>query len=300
MLNFSRKTIINWAIGSLIYFAWFSGVIGIRSDHFLIWTAVTICYFIAPFTRKLVTALSVWILFWTIYDSLHVIPNDSFFAVHIRDLYDFEKKWFGFSGQTLNEWCAQHTFWLLDLSAAMFYLLWVPLPFAFAIWLFFKDRPNYVYFSWCFFWLNIIGFSIYYAFPAAPPWYVALNGFELKTEIIRSAAGFDRVDKMLGITLFHELYARNAHVYAAVPSLHAAYPFVTFLCALRTPHRKWTIVFAILSVGIWLSAIYSGHHYLTDVLAGISTAVVSFLIFEKWLMPSWFGQFLGRISAAIA
>jgi inositol phosphorylceramide synthase catalytic subunit len=300
MLDFSQKTKLYWAIGSIAYFAWFIFVIGFRLDQVLIWAAVTISFFISPNGRKLAIGMSVWVLFLTIYDSLHIIPNDSFQAVHLRDLYEFEKKYFGIGGQTLNEWFGQHAFWAFDLAAGFFYILWFPLPFAFAIWLFWCDRPLFLRFSWCFFWVNIVGFSIYYAFPAAPPWYVALNGFEVKTDFIHSAARLGNVDDMLGITLFHNLYTKNAHVFAAMPSLHAAYPFTTFLCAWQSRrHPNWTAVFLILSVGIWISAIYSSHHYLTDVLAGISTAIVSFLIFEKGFMRGWFGRFLGKMETVI-
>jgi membrane-associated phospholipid phosphatase len=56
----------------------------------------------------------------------------------------------------------------------------------------------------------------------------------------------------------------------------------------------WTnIVFAVVAVGIWLSAIYTSHHYVLDVLAGIACAVAGIFIFQKGVMRSAnFNKFL--------
>ena len=37
-------------------------------------------------------------------------------------------------------------------------------------------------------------------------------------------------------------------------------------------------------VGIWCTAVYSGHHYLIDVLLGIFCALLGIFVFEKGLM----------------
>jgi membrane-associated phospholipid phosphatase len=142
--------------------------------------------------------------------------------------------------------------------------------------------PNiYLRFSWAFFTVNLIGFSFYYIFPAAPPWYVEEYGFGFNPNAVRSAAGLDRVDALLNIDLFHRIYTRNSNVFAAMPSLHSAYPLVAFLYALKT-NRKWLIVlFGIVCIGIWLSAIYTNHHYVLDVVAGILVALLGCFILEK-------------------
>jgi inositol phosphorylceramide synthase catalytic subunit len=53
-------------------------------------------------------------------------------------------------------------------------------------------------------------------------------------------------------------------------------------------------------VGIWVTAIYTGHHYVLDVAAGIAVAVAGYFLFEKWLLPhTRFGAWLNEMQACI-
>ncbi|MFN4253910.1 MAG: phosphatase PAP2 family protein [Saprospiraceae bacterium] len=280
-----KKELLYWAAGSAIYFAWFYGVVGGRAEHFGLWALALCLWFWNERTRLFLKNISVWLFYWMLYDSLRVAPNWTVNAVHIQDLYDFDKRWFGIEHNgtllTLNEWCALHTRPSLDLLAGAFYISWVPLPMLFAAWLYWRDRTLFLRFSWCFFVVNLIGFAIYYLCPAAPPWYVAENGFAFNPNVPRSAAGLNRVDALLGIDLFHRIYTRNSNVFAAMPSLHSAYPLVALLYAIQT-RRTWIIaLFAATSLGIWVSAIYTNHHYVLDVAAGIGVAALGYWVFER-------------------
>ena len=46
----------------------------------------------------------------------------------------------------------------------------------------------------------------------------------------------------------------------------------------------WIAVLAIVSAGIWWTAVYSSHHYIIDVLCGIACALAGFALFEFVLM----------------
>jgi membrane-associated phospholipid phosphatase len=49
------------------------------------------------------------------------------------------------------------------------------------------------------------------------------------------------------------------------------------------------ILFAAIAVGIWFSAIYSSHHYLLDVSAGIICASATIFFYRKVLMhTTWY------------
>lgn len=280
-----RKDLIYWTIGSAAYFGWFYGVVGGRPEHFGLWLAAVFLWFFNDKTRRFLQNIGVWLFYWMLYDSLRIAPNWTVNAVHIQDLYDFDKTWFGVQTPdgrlTLNEWCALHTSAFLDVLAGVFYISWVPLPVLFAVWLYGRDRNLFLRFSWCFFLANLIGFGIYYLYPAAPPWYVAENGFQFNPDVPRSAAGLNRVDQFFGMDLFHRIYTRNSNVFAAMPSLHSAYPLVAFFYAVLSK-RMWIIaLFATTSLGIWVSAIYTNHHYVMDVAAGIAVAILSFVLFER-------------------
>lgn len=97
-------------------------------------------------------------------------------------------------------------------------------------------------------------------------------------------AGLGRFDTLLGIDIFHSIYGKNANVFAAVPSLHAAYMLIaTVYAAISKQKHITTIAFAFICMGIWWTAVYSCHHYIIDVLLGILTAVLGILILEKVL-----------------
>jgi membrane-associated phospholipid phosphatase len=39
-------------------------------------------------------------------------------------------------------------------------------------------------------------------------------------------------------------------------------------------------------MGIWFAAVYSGHHYLLDVLAGVACAITGIFIFQRFIVPN--------------
>jgi inositol phosphorylceramide synthase catalytic subunit len=275
-----------WLLGSILYFFWFGYIVGIRNEHYFIYVLSAILFFVSPTTRQWFYYLSVWIFYWMVYDSMRIAPNYAVNPVHIQEPYLLEKQIFGIPTgqngevQTLNEWVSIHNHPILDLLAGILYISWVPLPLLFAAWLLRRDPKPYLQFAWCFFLVNIIGFIIYYLYPAAPPWYVAENGFALNHNVPRSAAGLNRVDQLIDFPLFHTIYTRNSNVFAAIPSLHSAYPLVGWLYARKFSYRIWHLVFACTSIGIWLTAIYTGHHYVIDILAGIAVALLGYLVYE--------------------
>lgn len=280
--------------------------VGIRPEHFLMVGLFLLLFFAGKTTRKLAVALLPFIIFGVSYDWMRVWPNYEVNPIDVRGLYEAEKSLFGIHiyGQTLIpcEYFALHHCSVADFMAGIFYLCWVPVPIAFGLWLYFKGKRNlYLRFSMVFLLVNLIGFAGYYIHPAAPPWYAMNYGFEPVLSTPGNVAGLGRFDELLGITVFEGIYGRNANVFAAVPSLHAAYMVVALAYAIMGRCRRWLIaVFAFIMVGIWWTAVYSGHHYLIDVSLGIGCALLGILVFEQGLMRwgafrHFFGKYTGYI-----
>ena len=280
--------------------------VGIRPEHFLMVGLFLLLFFAGKTTRKLAVALLPFIIFGVSYDWMRVWPNYEANPIDVRGLYEAEKSLFGIhvDGQTLIpcEYFALHHCSVADFMAGIFYLCWVPVPIAFGLWLYFKGKRNlYLRFSMVFLLVNLIGFAGYYIHPAAPPWYAMNYGFEPVLSTPGNVAGLGRFDELLGITVFEGIYGRNANVFAAVPSLHAAYMVVALAYAIMGRCRRWLIaVFAFIMVGIWWTAVYSGHHYLIDVSLGIGCALLGILVFEQGLMRwgafrHFFGKYTGYI-----
>ena len=241
-------------------------------------------------TRKFALALTPWLIFACSYDWMRLLPNYEVNPIDVRGLYDAEKALFGIGAEGARlipgEYFAQHHCGLADLMAGLFYLCWVPVPLCFSIYLYLKgDRDSYLHFSLAFLFVNLVGFCGYYIHPAAPPWYAMNYGFEPILNTPGNVAGLGRFDAMTGLGIFHALYGKNANVFAAVPSLHAAYMLITTIYAVKSHQPKVTVaVFAFICLGIWWTAVYSGHHYIIDVLLGIATTVIGIVLLEKVLL----------------
>jgi hypothetical protein len=143
---------------------------------------------------------------------------------------------------------------------------------AFAVFLFFRNREQFVFFALSFLLVNLLGFVVYYLYPAAPPWYVQQYGFHFLPKTPGNTAGLARFDAFFGLTVFRSLYAKGSNVFAAMPSLHSAYPLIVFYYAWRNRLGLATAGFGVLTAGIWFAAVYTSHHYVLDVLAGIACA----------------------------
>lgn len=267
--------------------------VGFRPEHLYLAALIAVLFFACGVTRRMVVALLPFIVFGISYDWMNIVPNYEVNSVDIEGLYNSEKSLFGITVadgggvvKTPNEFFALHNAPWVDFLAGIFYLCWVPVPILFGLWLYFgRQERVYLHFALVFLFVNLLGFAIYYIHPAAPPWYVAKYGFDFVAGTPGDVAGLGRFDQMTGWAIFDALYARNSNVFAAVPSLHSAYMFIAFIYSFKARCNVWIrILFGVITMGIWFTAVYSGHHYLIDVLLGITTALVGIALFEFGLM----------------
>ncbi len=56
------------------------------------------------------------------------------------------------------------------------------------------------------------------------------------------------------------------------------------LCRAITGGLGWTVTLAVITIGIWFTAVYTSHHYIIDVICGIGCALLGFIVFEYGLM----------------
>jgi hypothetical protein len=289
------------ALFALIYVAWTSMFVGLRTDHISFLIFIILMLVSHTFTRTLTYYFIFFILFWIIYDSMRVYPNYLFNDVHISEPYNIEKQLFGILTSngilTPNEYFRENSHVLADFLSGIFYLTWVPVPLALGVYFFMNDKRLLLHFSGAFLFTNILGFMMYYAYPAAPPWYFDLYGATERFNIPGNAAQLTRFDALIGYPLFNNMYTKNANVFAAIPSLHAAYPVVTWFFA-RKIKKQWVNIILLLDIaGIWFSAVYSFHHYIIDVLLGLVCAVFGILLFERWLLKTRFVSWLDKYVA---
>lgn len=305
----SRRQAAICVAALLMWLAVTAAFVGFRPEHPVMALLIFALFFANGATRRLTVALAPFFIFGISYDWMNIVPNYTVNPVDVAGLYGAEKGLFGISTEagvlTPNEFFALHRNVVMDFMAGIFYLCWVPLPIFFGLWLYFTGRRGpYLHFALVFLLVNLLGFAGYYIHPAAPPWYVAGHGFEAVVGTRGEVAGLGAFDAMTGLGIFDGLYARNSNVFAALPSLHSAYTLVAFIYAMRSGSSSaWKVVLAVVTLGIWFTAVYTSHHYIIDVLAGIGTALAGFLLFEYVLMKiqpfaAWIARYARYISTS--
>lgn len=262
-------------------------LIGFKSDQLILVGLFNFMYYLSDVTRKFIFGFTVFIVFWIIFDYMKAFPNYAYNSVSINELYQLEKKLFGFHFNgvivTPNEYWRLNYSNTLDILAGFFYLSWIPVPLTFAGVLFFYNKREFFYFSLTFLLVNLLGFCVYYIYPAAPPWYIQQYGFDFIANTKGNTAGLSRFDAYFGVEIFKSLYEKSSNVFAAMPSLHSSYPLIVFYYGVRNKLGWINLLLAIITLGIWFAAVYSSHHYVLDVLAGITCAILGIGLFQKIL-----------------
>jgi membrane-associated phospholipid phosphatase len=193
-------------------------------------------------------------------------------TVHVGDLFELEARLFSVATadgpRALSDVVSRHTSPGLDVLSGATYFLFLIEVIAAASYLFFRARPKALEVSLGFLLVNLLGWAIWFVYPAAPPWYVDQYGMgPALLDVVSSPAGLARVDAWLGLPLATAFYSKSANVFGALPSLHVAY--ATLVAVVAAPLGGWvrwsTIAFAL---SMAFSAVYLRHHYILDVVAG--------------------------------
>jgi len=281
----SGSTLRNWRIAAVVavgFYLWsVHAIMGIRGEHLFL-SGLTIAFaviggrpfrFTALFAPVVLTGIS-----YEYFRLLKGIRLD----IHVADIYQAELNWFGVgegaSRQVLANWFLGHTHPALDLICGLAYILYLFVPIGFAILLFFVNEERMLHVGLAFLITNLIGMTIYVLYPAAPPWYVAEYGLgPARMDVLPNAAGTVRFDHLLGINYFTTFYARSANVFGAMPSLHVGYPMSTAI-AVAGLGKKWWMPVAAFVVVVGFAAVYLQHHYVWDVVVGLTVGTVGGLL----------------------
>ena len=283
-VTINTKSVIIVTLISAAYLLLSKFLVGYKSDQVVLLVIFNVLFYASVATRKFILGFSIFIFYWVIFDYMKAFPNYNYNAVHIADLYNFEKHIFGIpvNGKLLtpNEYLNLKATTFLNVVTGLFYLCWIPVPLSFAAYLFFTKKKQFLYFALTFLLVNLLGFVIYYVYPAAPPWYIQEHGFAFQPLTLGSTGGLSRFDAYFHINLFHSIYAKGSNVFAAMPSLHSAYPVIVLYYGIKNKLGLVNVLFFIVVIGIWFTAVYASHHYILDVLAGITTAAIGISLFN--------------------
>jgi hypothetical protein len=129
--------------------------------------------------------------------------------------------------------------------------------------------------------LATFGFITYVLFPAVPPWMAAKMH---AIEPIRRIVNVD-VWNELGVQVANSLVENGSGFFnqvAAVPSLHGAYPVLFLLFFWAGSHWYWRALLVAYPIAMGFTLVYSGEHYVVDILLGWFYAVMAFVLVKAW------------------
>ncbi|MFQ5630900.1 MAG: phosphatase PAP2 family protein [bacterium] len=318
-INSLRKQEHRWKLyvffGILAYFVLINQVIHIRPDH--IFVALVLFSFVlgkARAKRFLIDWLP-FVMFWIMYDMMRGVADSVREYVHITEPYRMEQWLFmpllqgdipPFFLQILRDAWHPAVQKFVSVFAANFYTAHfaVPLLLGWLLWHTADDRPMFYKFVYTLTILNVMALATFMLYPAAPPWYVYKYGF-LQPDAGStfwgiSAGNLIDVDRLLGVSFFTTLWdSFNANHFAAIPSLHGAYPIVVSFFAWKK-FRKYLPLLIFYPIATWFSAVYLNHHYIVDLLIAVLYILVAYAITTYLLYPKVFARFLEKEEGALS
>ena len=216
-----------------------------------------------------------FIVLFLAFEAMRGIPSGVFGVVHYTELASVELRIFGTIPTLVLQEFFRSTF--LDYFGAFFYSLHfiIPTVFAFVLWKFSnKDYWKYVCALLLCSYAALITAMLY---PSAPPWLAhPLPGVSLPATRV-----LYQVDAELNVPFYRTIFGLfESDPYAAFPSLHAAYPWLVSLYAIRIKRLK-ALPVLVLPVCVWFSAVYLGEHYVIDLVGGIAYSTCAFFVVER-------------------
>jgi len=239
---------------------------------------LVVCFLIyaayAKWTRRFVKDWIPFIVLFLSFEAMRGIPFNALGFSHVTELASVELRIFGTIPTLVLQQFYRSTF--LDYLGAFFYSLHfiIPTMFAFALWRY--SAKNYGKYVCALLLCSYSALLTALLYPTAPPWYpYPMLPVSPATRILF------QVDSQIGIPIYHTIFGLfGSNPVAAFPSLHAAYPWLVSLYAIKIKRIK-ALPILVLPIGVWFSAVYLGEHYVIDLIGGVAYSTCAFFLAEK-------------------
>jgi hypothetical protein len=273
-------------VGSILYLALIFGVMlwrGISIEPEWVVLALLVIAIALGRGRTFVADWGPFLILFFGYEAMRGFASKTGFAPH--DLSGIERAVFGGTLPTLT---LQHTFYRpevvspQDVIAMFFYFMHFPLPIVvgFVFWV--RSREHFRRFVGALLLMALLAFITYLFWPSAPPWYQFREDSVPGSSVVHKILD-ETVQKFWGANyMVSPLYTHlNPNQFAAFPSLHAAFPALAAVYA-WSRYRGLAVGLILWTIGVLLSIVYLGEHYVVDALDGFVYVAVATLIVEAF------------------
>ncbi|MFK3979565.1 phosphatase PAP2 family protein [Micromonospora sp. NPDC050397] len=135
--------------------------------------------------------------------------------------------------------------------------------------------------------LTLAGLVTYFLYPAAPPWWAALPEHGALIDPVEriSTNGWEAIGLHSAGNTLNALQVEASNPVAAMPSLHTAYALLVIAFFLPMARRRWWPLLLAYPLAMTFTLVYSGEHYIIDVLVGWAYVGGTMLVVsaaERW------------------
>lgn len=221
-----------------------------------------------------------------LYDLTRGLADTLGMPLHMADLAALESQMFGGTVPTvwlqshiypMSQWGGSSGGWWHVVVTAVYVSHFLVTPIIAAV-LWLRNRGRWISFTAHVVGVALLGVTTYILVPAAPPWYAAARGVIPPVDRL-SGLGWDVLGLHSAGSLLDQGQAK-VNLVAALPSLHTAYAALVLL--FFWPILNWVcrLLLTLYPLLMGLILVYSGEHYVIDILlgwvcAGLVTVIVS-------------------------
>ncbi len=210
-----------------------------------------------------------------LYDRTRGVADALGIRLHEADILDAEKWLFG--GTEPTRWLQQHlynpahVYWYDALITLVYTSHFLATPILAAL-LWLRARALWLRYISRVVLLSLAGLITYCLFPEAPPWMAARDG--LTEPVARlSARGWIWLHAGNLDSTLARAQNEGSNPVAAMPSLHVAFATLVAIMIAGGIRSRWRYLLYLYPVAMGYTLVYTGEHYVLDLVAGVGYAV---------------------------
>jgi membrane-associated phospholipid phosphatase len=261
----------------------------VARDQLFLWIGLGLLAFSVSAWRSWGGMVLEWLPFFALlatYDYLRGAVSVPAPQAHVLPQIDFDKALFGGTVPTVwlqqHLWTPGHFHWydygIWGVYMTHFFVVWVVAAVLWRV-----SRHRFRRYAVLTVLLTLAAFLTYWLYPAQPPW-IAGDGM--------SMAPVDRIVPLvwgqLGVGTIQSAYENGDFVntVAAMPSLHAAYPFMLLL--FFWPAGRWVrVLLGSYTLAMAFTLVYGGEHFVMDIVAGWAMAATAYVLVGALTRTQW-------------
>jgi PAP2 superfamily len=251
----------------------------VARDQLFLWLGLGMAAFSVSAWRSWGVMVLEWLPFFgllVLYDYLRGAVSVAPSQAHLLPQVDADKWLFGGTVPTVwlqqHLWTPGHFHWydygVWGVYMTHFFVVWIVAAVLWRV-----SRRHFRRYALLTIALTVAAFLTYWLYPAQPPWLAGSATMPAVDRIVPEVWG------QLGVHTIRSAYENGSFVntVAAMPSLHAAYPFMLMLF-FWPAGRLVRIVLGAYTLAMAFTLVYGGEHFVIDILVGWAMALAAYVL----------------------